>query len=307
MRAVVAATLLLLVACAQQTSQQVADDSFDPVIANPAFATGEGPILLIDEAHHNFHTADGRYFPFAELLRRDGYRVRSSSHPFQRDSLATASILVISNALHERNTEDWSLPTPSAFTNEEIAAVRLWVEEGGALLLIADHMPFPGAASDLAAAFGFRFNNGFAVDTLREGPIVFRRSDGRLLDHAVTSGRTDAELVDSVVTFAGQGFQAPREAEALLVFGPNVVSLMPETAWEFQAQTPRIPIVGWLQGAVRTFGEGRVAVFGEAAMFTSQRVGPQQLPMGMSSPSAPQNQQFLLNVVHWLSGLIETD
>jgi hypothetical protein len=28
---------------------------------------------------NNFHTADGRYKPFAELLRRDGYRVEALS------------------------------------------------------------------------------------------------------------------------------------------------------------------------------------------------------------------------------------
>ena len=34
---------------------------------------------MVYGGHHNFHTADGRYLPFAELLRRDGYRVSGSS------------------------------------------------------------------------------------------------------------------------------------------------------------------------------------------------------------------------------------
>ena len=36
-------------------------------------------------------------------------------------------------------------------TSDEITAVAAWVREGGALLLIADHMPFPGAAGTLAS------------------------------------------------------------------------------------------------------------------------------------------------------------
>jgi hypothetical protein len=43
-------------------------------------------------------------------------------------------------------------------------------------------------------------------------------------------------------------------------------------------------------------------VFGEAAMFSAQVAGPQRPPMGMKDPAAPQNAQFLLNVLHWLSG-----
>ena len=35
---------------------------------------------MIDEAHRNFHTADGRYRPFAELLRSD----TASSEDVQR-------------------------------------------------------------------------------------------------------------------------------------------------------------------------------------------------------------------------------
>jgi hypothetical protein len=45
-------------------------------------------------------------------------------------------------------------------------------------------------------------------------------------------------------------------------------------------------------------------VLGEAAMCTAQLAGPQHVPMGMNNPLAPQNAQFCLNVVHWLSGLL---
>ncbi|NIQ57151.1 MAG: hypothetical protein GWN71_28375, partial [Gammaproteobacteria bacterium] len=74
------------------------------------------------------------------------------------------SLLVISNALDSSNVNDWRRPIRPAFTEAEIEAVRAWVEDGGALLLIADHMPFPGAAAGLAAAFGVTFNDGFAFD-----------------------------------------------------------------------------------------------------------------------------------------------
>jgi hypothetical protein len=37
-------------------------------------------------------------------------------------------------------------------------------------------------------------------------------------------------------------------------------------------------------------------------MFSAQRVGPARESSGMNAESASQNQQFLLNVMHWLAG-----
>ena len=112
-------------------TQQNLDADFNPPVPSPAFKENTGPVILIDEAHFNFHTAAGRYQPFAEFLRRDGYIVKPSTKKFSKESLSEAKILVISNPLNERNKEDWSLPTPSAFTDEEIYAVRDWIEKGG--------------------------------------------------------------------------------------------------------------------------------------------------------------------------------
>ena len=301
--------VLSLSVASPSAAQQVADSDFHPRVAHPAFASRRGPLVLIDEAHYNFHTADGRYAPFAELLRRDGYVVRSSRGKLSASSLRDAKILVIANALAERNrvngsATDWGLPTPSAFTPAEVAAVTQWVEAGGALLLIADHMPFGGAASDLAQALGARFSNAFAFDgQVGKGLLVFRRSDGSLRPHPITDGRSSDERVDSVAAFTGQAFQA--EADPLMVIGPTVEAWLPQVAWQFTPDTPHQSVAGQFQGAVRRLGSGRVAFFGEAAMFSAQVAGPDRRPMGMNAPIAGQNAQFALNVLHWLSGLLD--
>ena len=76
-------------------------------------------------------------------------------------------------------------------------------------------------------------------------------------------------------------------------------SLEPSEAWQFSETTPKRSMDGWLQGATMEVGRGRVAVFGEAAMFTAQRAGSGF--MGFASPEVPQNKQFLLNVARWLA------
>jgi len=284
----------------------VADTAFARPIARPAFPAGKGPLVLLDEAHFNFHTVAGRYAPFARLLRSDGFVVEPLTGPLTAGALAPARILVIANALSERTARgSWSLPNPPAFTGEEVRLLERWVTGGGSLLLIADHMPFPGAAETLAAAFGILVADGFATDsTCGFDELVFRRSDGSLADHPITNGRHARERVDSVRTFTGQAFRLLGSGGGLLTLPTGAVVLLPTTAWQFSDSTPRIPAEGMLQGAARAHGRGRVAMFGEAAMFSAQVSGPSRRPMGMNAPRAGDNPQFLLNVIHWLAGLL---
>lgn len=296
-----ALSIVLTFAATQRTfAQQIPDTEFRPPIKNPFFKPGEGPVVLIDEAHFNFHTASGRYQTFANLLRRDGYVVREMRERFSKKSLESGRILVIANPLHESNQSNWSPPNPPAFTDQEVDAVKAWVEAGGSLMLIADHLPFPGAADNLALAFGIHFNNGYAMEPGHSGPLSFTVSSGLQIDHPILRGRNDSERVEKVVTFTGSAFQIDK-GEPLMTFSQKAVSLMPKVFGQgFTADTPRSSIGNWLQGAVIKVGKGRVAVFGEAAMFSAQLAGPNRVPMGMNAPDASQNPQFLLNVMHWL-------
>lgn len=283
---------------------QVADTAFHPAVPHPAFPAGRGPVVLIDEAHANFHTADGRYAPFARLLRRDGFVVEASRETFSAASLAHARILVVANATAPGIPP--FIPAPSAFTDEEIAAVHQWVEGGGSLFLIADHMPYGGSAATLAGAFGLLFTNGYATDeACGADEFLFPRADGGLMDHPVTRGRNASERISNVVTITGQAFRSVNPGTTpLLVLAPRTVLLLPTQPWAFTEQTPRVPAQGMLQGAVVVAGRGRVAAFGEAAMFSAQVSGAGRRPMGMNMPEARENPQFLLNVMHWLAGLL---
>lgn len=310
--AVARALLIIVAAFALSTAtesveaQQIADAKADVSVLVPAFAPDAGPIVAIDSAHHNFHTIDGRYAPFAALLRNDGFRVKALSSPVGSDTLENIDVLVVANALNSINVDNWTSPTPSAFTIAEIAALKEWVVRGGSLLLIADHFPFPGAVSDLAKAFGFTFINGFvfhapAIST----SDVFTRASNALRDDVVLRGRPQDQTVNTIATFTGSAFQAPKGARALIVFPEGYLVLMPHRAWEFDDLTPRRPVNGYLQGAVMPLGKGRLAIFGEAAMFTAQVTsGIPSIAMGFNSPEAIDNKQFILNVMRWLGGIL---
>lgn len=316
----VASALSSLLLAGLAPAQQLPDRDYQPAIAHPAFGAGDDdrPTLCLDEAHHNFHTLDNRFFAFGALARRDGYTVRASTAPFDAaDTLAACDLLVISNA--QPSGDEWDAypyPTPSAFTASEIQAVRDWVEQGGQLLLIADHMPLAGAASALAAAFDVEFQDGFAMTTKGaenaragrpggEPPTLFRRADDTLAAHPITRGRAGLdEGVDQVRSFTGQAFRAPAHGTAILVLPADFSQLLPTVAWQFKPDTRLEAVGGWSQGAVLEVGKGRAAFFGEAAMFSAQVAGPERRPMGMNGPGAEQNHQLVLNVLHWLSGLL---
>jgi len=298
------AFIATLAASAPLGAQQRDDPGFDASVTHPAFAAGTGPVIAVDAGHHNFHTINGRYRIFGRVAVADGFQLREVSSTFTAASLQDVAILVIANAATD-SVSSWQLPTHSAFTPDEIDAVERWVREGGALLLIADHMPAAGAAADLARRFGGHFTNGYTLQPDRRYPRgdLFTRADGTLQDHPVSRGGSPSERVDSVVTFTGQAFQVDPGLEVILRFGPKAFTYLPVRAGVgFDSTTPRLHTGGWAHLAVGRVGRGRVALVGEAAMFSAQLAGQQALPMGMNYPPARENKQLLLNLLHWLAG-----
>ena len=262
-------------------------------------------VVLIDEAHHNFHTFDGRYNPFVKVLKSAGFAVGKNVNKFTSESLRNVDILVIANALNEKNVQNYDLPNFSAFTQKEVEVIHHWVKHGGSLFLIADHFPWPKAAASLASSFGFKFSNSY-VEVIGSSEQYFEVADDSLVEHEILKGQNEVVEITRIQGFMGQAFLSPPEAKPLLVFRKKAVAYMPSKAWEIGDDTPTISAVGWHQGATLEFYKGRVAVFGEAGMFTAQ-IGSdekEQWNMGLNAKGAEQNEQFLLNTMYWLSNMM---
>ncbi len=291
----------------QQTARTIepprtADLSFRYTIEKPAFKPGRGPTVMIDEAHNNFHTAVGTYLPFARLLEQDGYVIRRGKSKVSRDSLRRCQIYVIADAQPPARED-----APPSFSRDEVDSLANWVRQGGALLLITDHMPDPGAIEGLAQAFGIEVKNGYVLNnhyTKRETPMVFQRRDGSLVRHPVTEGRNPKERIQSVATFTGSAFKAEPTFQPLMIIQWDKKLWMPDKLYEINQNTPYINVRDWFQGAAAECDSGRVAFFSEAAMFTAQIFDQGRQRVGMNHPLAKDNAQLLLNVAHWLSGLI---
>jgi hypothetical protein len=290
-----------LLAAPRARAQQDADTTFDTSIARPAF-TKRHPVVVIDQAHHNFHTMSGRYRPFANLVTHDGCKVVPGTAPFTAASLEGVDILVISNPLGSENVED-STATNPAFTPAECHALRQWITRGGALLLIADHAPVGDAAHALGETLSVDMRCAYTIDTSQtEGthPSVITYTGKGLGDHAIIRGREASETVHKVVAFTGQSLAGPPDAAMLLKLSPKAEDLMVGFGQMSMKVPPekRKSAAGRSQGLAMTIGKGRVVVLGEAAMMTAQVAGS-DFKMGMNAPGND-DRQFAINVVRWL-------
>lgn len=315
----------MLAACvaggASALGQQVPDPNFEVKVAKPAY-TDKHPRVLFDEAHFNVHTSTGGYKAFADLVSNDGYQVVPNTKPFDAKTLAGADILVIANARGEARPSE-----KPAFTEAECDAVRDWVRAGGSLLFVTDHYPTGHAAENLAKRFSVDMSKGTTTDSAPatsggggQGTLLFSRDNKLLADHAITRGRNEAERLNQVMTFTGQSLKGPEGSVAFLKLSDTAVDRLPlgagstgQAAGGPQARRrapgatsgdPQVSAAGHAQGVALTFGKGRVVVLGEASELSAQLAGPQKRPMGMNHPGID-NRQMALNIVHWLSGLIE--
>lgn len=286
-------------------AQQIADPDFVTHVTKPAYANRH-PRVLFDEAHNNFHTATGRYKPFADLITSDGYVVTPNKQKLNKESLAGFDVLVISNALGAPAMGSPEAANP-AFTDEECDAIRDWVLGGGNLLLIADHAPMGAAAEKLSMRFGVEMSKGYTADPSNydvesdnEGFIKYNRENNGLGQHPIIEGRDAGERVSRIIAFTGQSLKGPDGSLAFMKLASTAIDVTPK-----RGETPRsqVSAAGRAQGLALKLGKGRVVVLGEAAMLSAQLAGPNKMKFGMNKPGTD-NRQLALNIMHWLSGLL---
>jgi hypothetical protein len=247
-------------------------------------------------------------------MESDGFVVSAAPH-FDVRSLRGVRILVIANAMGD--FLDSSTGTVRngqmgpAFTPFECDAVRDWVRGGGSLLLIADHVPWGDASAILARRFGVEMGLGIVMDLKHADGnptrLIYSIENGLLGDHPIRRGRNSEEQVRKVLAFTGQSLSVPANATVLLRIGNDATeSFDPQDQRKVEAGIPAgTKVERRAQGIAMPFGKGRVAVFGEAAMFSAQvaTLDGKSFRVGMNVPGND-DRQFALNVMHWLAHLI---
>lgn len=134
------------------------------------------------------------------------------------------------------------------------------------------------------------------------GFLLFSRDNGLLLDTPIARGRTPAERIGKIMTFTGQALDAPEHAMPLL----RLSSAAREYPYRRARAREGRSAAGLAQAVALRHGAGRVVVVGEAAALTAQQTttpNGERVLFGMNRPDND-NRQFVLNLMHWLSGVL---
>jgi hypothetical protein len=292
-------------------AQQINDSLFNTTVAHPAYQNRR-PRVLIDAAHFNlFSTTTNRIEPLTKLLEADGYEVDTANSRFTRDLLFKHQVLVILTAVGASPQSDSTYF--SAFTESEIEILYNWIRNGGSLLFGIDHSPYNYAGEKLLKRLGVAIQFGVIEDSvyseggLEKGPgdrretLVFSRENRLLRNHPIIAGRSPAEALKKVAISSGQSIKPPKGGSVLFQLSPNAYNAGVESSTAY-----RKPIGAYNASAVAfPLGNGRVVITADCSMWTAQllKSGDKWIEFGMAREDLD-NRQFALNVMHWLSHLI---
>ena len=292
-----------------QNNKQVGDQNYQFSNLTPAYEIDDGPSVLIHR-YQSKYVKRGSLDPFFMLLKSDGFKPNYINEKLLKPILSSAKILVIANSYTKDYRSYSTLSAPSVYSDIEIQIIKNWVSSGGSLLILADHSPFAGGSLKLADAFGFSYMTGHAIrkDSLNSKFYVHMdfmrnpegKNSGTLLGHQITNGELGRDKIEHFYTFGGQAIIPPPQADNLLTISDRFEAILTyRLAAEFLS-APRMEVGGFSQGSVLEFGQGRIAVFGEAGGFSSQiRTGVD--PVGFNHPDADQNEEFVLSTMRWLA------
>jgi len=300
-------TILLCATSLVTCVYQRADMKTDMSVGIPKFDPANSPIVLFDAGHNNFHGIHTTFEPFATLLKNDGVTIKEHEGLINEIALKNTDLFIIANATA---SEDKVSGLKGAFTESEINAVTDWIRNGGSLLLIADHDPFGSAASDLATAMGVGMTNVWTVDTLRLNPEIGRNTwleytqeNSGLGQHSILQADSPNSAIKRVITFTGQSLSFDSTWISILQLSHSAQNYYTRADAKIASDDPSTYFVVPTQSQLiaRKYGDGRIIIAGEAAMFTAQeaRVFLKTFHVGFNYQGYD-NKKFVLNIIHWL-------
>ena len=130
-----------------------------------------------------------------------------------------------------------------------------------------------------------------------DGCMHFSRANELLVEHPITRGRDTSEWIRAVENGVGQSLKGPVKSTAFLKLS--------ETSYDLLPGTKKVSAAGRAQGIAFKFDKGRVVVLAEAAMLAGQGPGlGQKFRRWWLDHPGIDNRQLALNIMHWLSGLL---
>lgn len=271
----------------------------------------DGPPVLVDDAHWNHGTADGRLRAFSGLLTADGYRVLPGANGTRAETLVDARVSVVVNPLGILGVaRTWTdraglgglaFVDDDALIGQEIETTLQWIENGGSLLLVADPAPYARGSRGLAQRLGVSMRGQLVVDVghaeaASPSWLVFSRETDLLGAHPILDGTANLPPVNRVVAFGAQALAAPEDASPLLRLSPSAA----EVRRDGDPPTEGQPVAGLAIAVALERGRGRVVVLGDSHLITADVVQAGVPSSGLGWPGS-HNERFTRAVMRWLA------
>jgi hypothetical protein len=286
------------------------DAAYTPAIGTPNWPGGQGPAVLVDNAHWNSATTARGLTAFATLLRADGYRVLPDGNSTRAEMLADARIGVVANPLGLSGelrglAARLGLP-PLTFLDDEALWVQemettlQWIENGGSLLVAVDEGPPARAVRGLAVRLGLEVREGVVMDLGHSEPraperLVFSRENGLIGQHPIVDGDAMHQAVNHLVSVGGSAIVAPAGVDVLLRLSPSAVEV-PRLGVSPAQGTP---VAGLARAVAFERGRGRVVVVADTSLLTGL-VDDDGAVYGLGSDGT-QADRFARAIMRWLA------
>lgn len=271
---------------------------------------GEGPAVLVDNAHWNSATSSRGLVGFAALLGADGYRLLPDGNATRAEVLADARIGVVANPLGlsgvmrglvaRLGLSPITVFDDDALWVQEMETVLQWVDNGGSLLVAVDEGPPARAVRGLALRLGLDVHEGVVVDLGHSEPraperLVFSRENDLIGQHPIVDGDQVHPAVNRVVSVGGTALSAPPGVDVLLRLSPSAVEV-PQLGVSPAEGTP---VAGLARAVAFERGRGRVVVVADTSLLTAL-LDDDGVPYGLGAEGS-QADRFVRGVMRWLA------
>ncbi|WP_048148287.1 DUF4350 domain-containing protein [Palaeococcus ferrophilus] len=233
----------------------------------------EGVKVLVDNGHGQYYNSGKMITLITKMKEELNWTVELNEDEFTADELKDYDIVIITNP-HED------------FTDEEIAALHEYVENGGGLLVTGDwyRYVYHRTLNDLVSAFGITFNDDELMDEEVNSGAAYFPFVGEFNEHPTTKFLTS----ESQLYYNGDTLDITGDA-VWLVRGYESSYAVDEDGNVVKEKGSK-PIVA----AAAEFGNGRVVVYGSSKALSDDYNGNY----------INSNWPFLKGVLLWLAGQI---
>lgn len=295
---------ILMIMTGTAQSQMLNDSPFNAIVANPKYAIGKGPKVLIDAGHHNFIVELGLAKPLIDIVNSDGYQVKTDSMQFSKAYLSNFKLVIIMPAMPFQFGSKKQVTDEITFTTDELNALHEWVINGGRLLMFSEHAPIDKSVTPLFNKFGIQLSIGIVSDSLYcdssikissyQTLLKFTNKNGLLnTEHPISKGEKNNERINNIVTYGGSGLTGE---------GYTSIFKLSSSAYIRKWNGSLPSGTANSQCLVGNLGKGKVVALGDCNGFTAMYIksGESKFSAGMQVPGYDWK-QFALNTMHWLS------